>query len=88
MGTLIMVTWILILGPLGALLLGGIAYSMCVDNLEAGLICGFLFFLPLLLTLGWGVNWWFELRDENRRPRAVFRLTPRSVASRTQPLES
>ena len=41
MGTLVIVAWIVILGPLGALLLGGIAYSMFVNNLVTGVICGF-----------------------------------------------
>ena len=88
MGTLVMVTWILILGPLGALLLGGIAYAMFVDNLEAGLICGSLFFLPLFLTLAWGVTRWSEVLQNYRSQRAPFRLTTRPIASPTQPLGS
>lgn len=82
-----MVTWILILGPLGALLLGGIAYAMFVDNLEAGLICGFLFFLPLFLTLAWGAARWSQVLHKNRSQRAPFRLTTRPIASSQQPLE-
>jgi hypothetical protein len=88
MGTLVMVAWIVILGPLGALLLGGIAYSMFVDNLEAGLICGFLFFLPLFLTLAWGAARWFELLPKNSSQRASLRLTTRPIASPTHSLES
>jgi hypothetical protein len=83
-----MVAWIVILGPLGALLLGGIAYAMLVDNLEAGLICGFLFFLPLFLTLAWGANRWSELRSVNRARRSSFVLTTRPIVSSTRSLES
>jgi hypothetical protein len=88
MGTLVIVAWIVILGPLGALLLGGIAYSMFVNNLVTGVICGFFFFLPLLLTLAWGANRWSELRGEKRSQRSPFRLTTRPIASPSQPLGS
>lgn len=86
MGTLVMIAWIVILGPLGALLLGGIAYAMFVDNLEAGLICGFLFFLPLFLTLAWGVARCSEVVNKNRSRRVSFRLTTRAIASPSQSL--
>ena len=88
MGTLVIVAWIVILGPLGALLLGGIAYSMFVNNLVTGAICGFFLFLPLLLTLAWGANKWSELRDENGSQRSPFRLTTRPIAAPSHPLGS
>jgi hypothetical protein len=88
MGTLVLVAWIVILGPLGALLLGGIAYSMFVNNLVTRVICGLCFFLPLLLTLAWGANRWSELRGENRSQRSQFRLTTRSIAAPSQRLGS
>ncbi len=88
MGTLVMIAWVIILGPLGALLLGGIAHSMLVDNLVGGIICGFFLFLPLLLTLAWGANRWFELRRKKRAQRAPFLLTTRPIASPTHSLES
>jgi hypothetical protein len=86
MGTLVIVAWIVILGPLGALLLGGIAYSMLVNNLVTGVICGFFFFLPLLLTLAWGANRWSEIRGEMRSQTSPFRLTTRPIASASHPL--
>jgi hypothetical protein len=88
MGTLVIVAWIVILGPLGALLLGGIAYSMSANNLVVGLICGFLFFLPFLLTLSWGVNRWSELRSENRAQRSSFVVTTRAIVSPTRSLDN
>ncbi len=66
MGTVVMVAWFVVLGLLGTLLLSGIAYSMFVDNLEAGLICGFFLFLSLFLTLTWGAARWSEVLRKNR----------------------
>jgi hypothetical protein len=88
MGTLVLVAWIVILGPLGALLLGGIAYSMFVDNLVAGLICGFFFFLPLLLTLAWGAVRLSEIPRRKRAKRASLILTTRPINSAIESLDS
>jgi hypothetical protein len=88
MGTLVLVAWIVILGPLGALLLGGIAYSMFVDNLAAGLICGFFFFLPLLLTLVWGAIGLSEVPRKSRAQRASLMLTRRPIKSAIESLDS
>jgi hypothetical protein len=88
MGTLVIAAWFVIIGPLGALLQGGIAYSMFVNNLVTGVMCGFFVFLPLLLTLTWGANRWSELRGENRSQRSPFRLTTRPIESHSQPLGS
>jgi predicted lipid-binding transport protein (Tim44 family) len=81
MGTFVMIAWFIVLGPLAALLLGGIAYSMFVDNLEAGLICGFLLFLPLLLTLAWGAATLSESRRKGKSQRASLILTTRPIKS-------
>jgi len=54
MGTLAMVSWVLVLGPVGALLLGGIAYSMLAKHPVIGVLCGVVFFLPPILTAAWG----------------------------------
>ncbi len=87
-GAIIVVTWMIVIGPLGALLLGGIAYAMFVNNLVAGVICGFLFFLPLLLTLTWGINRWSETLREQRSHRTSFVLTTRPIAAPTRSSES
>lgn len=87
-GTIMVVTWMIVIGPLGALLLGGIAYAMFVKSLVAGLICGLLFFLPLLLTLTWGINTWSEILREKKSNKASFVLTTRPIATPTRSLES
>jgi hypothetical protein len=83
-----LVAWIVILGPLGALLLGGIAYSMFADNLVAGLICGFFFFLPLLLTLAWGATSLSEVPRKSRTRRASLVLKTRPIRSAIESLDS
>lgn len=88
MGTFVLVAWIVILGPLGALLLGGIAYSMFVDNLVAGLICGFFFFLPLLLTLAWGAMGLSEVPRTGRAHRVSLILKSRPFKSAIESLDS
>ncbi len=88
MGTLVLVAWIVVLGPIGALLLGGIAYSMFVDNLVAGLICGLFFFLPLLLTLVWGTTRLSEVTRESGTKRTSLILTTRPIRPAIESLDS
>lgn len=71
MGTIMMVTWMLILGPIGAVLLGAVAYSMLAKNPIQGVLCGILLFLPLFLTIAWGIERWpmpAENRTSKERP--------------------
>jgi hypothetical protein len=76
MGTVMMFTWILILGPVGVLLLGGAAYFMQAKNSVAVASCGVLFLFPLLLTVAWGVMRSLELFRERRvRREAVLPVT-------------
>jgi hypothetical protein len=65
-GTVMMVSWVVILGPMGALLLGGIAYSMLAKDLAMGVLCGAVFFLPIVLTAAWGSMRLSELLRERR----------------------
>jgi hypothetical protein len=76
MGTVMMFTWILILGPVGVLLLGGAAYFMQEKNSVAVVSCGVLFFFPLLSTVAWGVMRTLELfRARRVRREAVLPVT-------------
>ncbi|MGB6066484.1 MAG: hypothetical protein WBG50_16905 [Desulfomonilaceae bacterium] len=84
MGTTVVITWVLILGPIGALLLGAVAYSMHAGNLIVGAICGALFFLPLLLTMVWGIEMWLEVRRTNRVQRRALVLTTDPIDSPTR----
>ena len=56
LGTIITLGWFFILGPIGALLIGGIAYSIVVESLLLGVICGFLVFAPTILTIMGGLD--------------------------------
>jgi hypothetical protein len=52
-GTALFASWFLVLGPLGALLLLGVAYAMHVESLTLGIVCGVILFLPVVLTVVW-----------------------------------
>jgi hypothetical protein len=84
MGTLVMASWVLILGPVGALLLGGITYSMLAKNLAVGVLCGAGFFLPPVLTAAWGSMRLWELLHERRLRRVSRLLTTEPICSPTQ----
>ncbi|MGB6064791.1 MAG: hypothetical protein WBG50_08275 [Desulfomonilaceae bacterium] len=81
MGTITMVAWMLVLGPISALLLGGVAYSMVAKNPVQGVLCGVLLFLPLCLTIAWGIERWLHVRREHRLQRAVLSLATGLVDS-------
>jgi hypothetical protein len=53
-GTATMICWTFVLGPIGAILLGGIAYAMVTDNFPLGFICSLAVLSPLLLSIVWG----------------------------------
>ncbi len=81
MGTTMMVTWMLILGPVGALLLGAVAYAMLAKNPLQGAFCGVLLFLPLCLTITWGIGRWLQTRSKTSLPRPAIRLTTEPIGS-------
>ncbi|MEW6348332.1 MAG: hypothetical protein AB1646_04680 [Thermodesulfobacteriota bacterium] len=64
----------LLLGPLGFVLLAGMAYAMYSQNLALGLVCGLLVLTPFLLTLIWvplaGAAWLLD-RPEPKREFAA-----------------
>jgi hypothetical protein len=84
MGTVMMFSWILILGPLGALLLGGTAYAMLAKNPAVGVACGIVFFFPLLSTAAWGAVRLLELHREKRVRRAEYVFTAEQTHSASQ----
>ncbi len=49
----VFLSWSLILGPVGLVLMGGLAYAMHVSNLALGIVCGLLLFTPLLFMAVW-----------------------------------
>lgn len=52
-GAVMMIAWTLIIGPLGLVLLLGVAYAVISQNLALGVVCGLLMFCPLALTVLW-----------------------------------
>jgi len=75
MGTTMMIVWVLVLGPVGALLLGGVVYGLLAQSVLAGAICAVLLFSPLALTLAWGTLSWFEIQQETAAQQAAPLLT-------------
>jgi hypothetical protein len=83
MGTIMMIMWMLVLGPVGALLLGGLAYAMFAKSLVAGAFCAMLIFLPLVLTLAWGTLGLIATLRVNRAQQSALLLTPKPIHSST-----
>lgn len=52
-GIWVSLSWIIILGPVGFLLMCGLAYAMYFSNLALGIVCGLLLFSPLLIAAVW-----------------------------------
>jgi hypothetical protein len=52
-GAWMIITGILVLGPVGFLLLLTVFYSMLVQNLALGVIAGLFFFCPLIFLIIW-----------------------------------
>ncbi len=83
LGTTMMVTWVLILGPIGAVLLGGVAYAMLARNPVQGVFCGLMLFLPLCLTITWGIGTCFQVLRQERLRTAALVLAIEPVDSAT-----
>lgn len=52
-GAWMFISWVLIVGPIGFVLLLGLAYAMHFGNLALGIICAVLVLSPLLLVAAW-----------------------------------
>jgi hypothetical protein len=55
LGTAMMLGWTLGLGILGLALLLAIAYAMITQSYTLALTCSVLLFMPLILTMAWGM---------------------------------
>ncbi len=63
-GAWMMITGVLVLGPVGFLLLLAVFYSMMVQNLALGIIAGLIFFSPLIFLVIWApLKWTSVLRE-------------------------
>jgi hypothetical protein len=52
-GIWLFLSWVIVVGPVGFLLLCGLAYAMYFSNLALGMVCGLLIFSPLLFAAVW-----------------------------------
>lgn len=64
LGTAMMIAWTLGIGIVGFALLLAITYAMLFQNYSLTIICTFLLFAPLLLTIAWGTLWAAEAAKE------------------------
>ena len=68
-GSAAMICWLVILGPVGALLLLATAYAMIVGNSAWVAACVLLMLFPLALTLTWGILAWPALLTSHETER-------------------
>ncbi len=65
-GAAMFVSWFLVLGPVGLILLLGLPYAMIYQNLALGIVFGLLLVIPLVLTAVWIPVAFFDLLREKR----------------------
>ena len=70
-GAAMFVSWSLFLGPLGLVVLLGVAYAMVVQNLALGIVGGLLLAAPVVLAAAWIPVAFFALLREKRAPSAA-----------------
>jgi len=72
-GSAAMICWLLVLGPVGALLMLVMAYAMVLGNTVWIAACVLLLLSPLALTLAWGILAWPALlRRDGAEELKVF----------------
>jgi len=64
LGTAMMLAWTLGIGIVGFALLLAIAYAMVFHNSSLAIVCSFVLFVPLMLTIAWGILWVAEAEKE------------------------
>lgn len=64
-GTLAILSWFIFLGPIGAMILFGVAYSMLADNYGMTTFLIGLTSLPVSLTVLWGTVSGISLTEKN-----------------------
>jgi len=64
LGTAMMLAWTLGIGIVGFTLLLAIAYAMVFHNSSLAIVCSFVLFVPLMLTIAWGILWAAEAAKE------------------------
>ena len=78
-GKVAFIAWSLLLGPIGALGLAGVAYAMLSQNLPLGIVCGALIGVPFVSGLAWAIVACSTVASSTYR-RGVERAATVSVA--------
>ena len=79
MGTIMILAWTFIIGPLGGMLIGAAAYFMLAENIVAVAICVAVLLLPVVLTITWGCGAWAEVILHNEPDTAADVLKNQST---------
>ncbi len=79
LGTIMILSWIVVIGPLGGLLIGATAYFMSIENTFAGSFCVAVLLLPFVLTIIWGCGTWAEAILNKRSDTAKYVLRNEST---------
>ena len=72
LGKAMMLAWTLGIGIVGFALLLAIAYAMLFHNYSLAIVCSFFLFVPLMLTIAWGILWTAEAAKKDCPCSAVF----------------
>src|SRR5271157_6344683 len=72
LGTAMMLAWTLGIGIVGFALLLAIAYAMVFHNSSVAIVCSFVLFAPLILTIAWGILWVAEAEKKDGPCTAMF----------------
>ncbi len=79
-GVPMLISGLLILGPLGFVLLLGLFYAMLVQNFALGVVCGLVLFTPAILGVTWAPLSWTALIRERLATRPLSEEAAVSVA--------
>lgn len=86
--SVMIVTWFLALGHLGALLLGGIPRFLTAEHVSAAMVFSGLLFVPVVLTLVWGAMKLPGVLREQRLKRASFHSAREAVEPSSELLKT
>jgi|GEM_PF-856205 len=81
LGTIMMISWTVVVGLGGLLLLLAIFYATMSNSLTLTVVCSFFLFIPVLVTLIWGFFMVEDLTREWATGRAVSVPGPQAETS-------
>ncbi|MCA1959506.1 MAG: hypothetical protein LDL33_01825 [Desulfomonile sp.] len=81
LGTIMMISWTVVVGLGGLLLLLAIFYATMSNSLTLTVVCSFFLFIPVLVTLIWGFFMVEDLTREWTAGRAISVRGPQAETS-------